>query len=625
MSDPIELDDIRRDRVKSQMSQSEISVSAQMRALPKLNPIFMKKQPGQWFNDADELGLPPHCPVKPLGRDGDACFLLSAAGTVSRITPNASKRAVVEFLFSPYDNYVRWAWPRKTAKDKFIDNFDSDDVIAALVKACTVKSLREGAWDNIERVRGTGAWTVADDDPRLIIHLGDVVLTPDGEREPCEYSGHLYPRRPAIDEPWPERLAGGDGGPAQEMLDILRTWNWDRPEFDPLLMLGWIGMAMMGGALKWRSVVYVNGGFGTGKSSMLGTVCAVLGKLAIKAENATAPAIYRMLNNDASAVILDENEASEDDRKERGLIRLAREAASGALVVRADPSGGAAEFRARSAFLFGSILPPALDPQDYSRMAILTLRPIENPSSGPMQDYARLARMGRQIFKRLVDDWERWQIVFNQFRSAFIEAGHSGRGGDTFGTLAAFAHVMLFDDGPDQKDLDEWSKWLSPASLQELELATDAWRDCLNHIFGQQPDALRNASWKSVGAILDAYRNGEMIYEGGDEILTAETKARKALNLVGLSLIQPRVGAMGYDTAQLFIPAAHPALAKLFTGSKWAGRGVWSAALRQAPRHLWKPVKATFDAQKFSGVAFRLVDIVGDGKDDESEVQGNEG
>lgn len=619
MSDePINLDEKRKTRVKSQMSKREISINADMRAITKVNPKFINLDAGCWKPKADDLSLPPHCPVTPLGRDGDRCYVLTACGTVSFITPSAAKRALVEFLFAPYDNYVRWAWPRKTAKDKIIDNFDSDDVIAALVKACTLKSLAEGAWNNVERVRGTGAWLL--DDGRLVIHLGDKVLTPEGEKEPCEYGGHLYPRRPAIDPPWKERLPGGTDSPAGELLAKFRTWHWDRPEFDPLLMLGWVGMAMMSGALAWRSVVYVTGGFGTGKSSLLGLICAVLGKAAIKAENATAPAIYRMLNNDASAVLLDENEASDDDRKERGLVRLAREAASGALVVRADPSGGAAEFRARSAFLFSSILPPGLEPQDYSRMGILSLRPLLNPSSGPGVNVAEMNEIGRQIFRRLIDDFPRWERIYQIFRARLIEAGHSGRGGDTFGTLASFSHVMLFDEDPDPAQLDEWARWLSPSALQELELATDAWRDCLNQIMGAQPDAYRQSGAKSVGAVLQAYREGAETTHNGEVIETADAKARKLLNQVGMSLVQPRVGADGWRTAQLFIPAAHPALSKLLAGTKWAGRGVASSALRQAPHRIWKPIKASFDAQKFSGVAFDLKAILPEAEKVEEEA-----
>lgn len=606
MSEPIDLDEKRAQRVKAQMSGGEISIQAELRAIQKESPTFNGSPAGVW--PPDELGLPPHCPVTPLGRDGDQCFILTACGTVSRITPSAAKRALVEFLFAPYDNYVRWAWPRAVKKGKKVDNFDSDDAIAALVRACTLKSLREGAWNNVERIRGTGAWML--DDGRLIIHLGDKIITPEGERDPCEYGGHLYPRRPAIDPPWKERLPGGTDSPAQALLAKFETWNWDRPHLDPRLMLGWVGMAMMSGALNWRSVVYITGGFGTGKSSLLGLICAVLGKAAIKAENATAPAIYRMLNNDASAVLLDENEASDDDRKERGLVRLAREAASGALVVRADPSGGAAEFRARSAFLFSSILPPGLEPQDYSRMGILSLRPLINPSVGPGVNVAEMNEIGRQLFRRLIDDWERWQECFNIFRAALIGAGHSGRGGDTFGTLASFAHVMLHDEKPDAAALDEWAGWLSPAALQELELATDAWRDCLNQIMGAQPDAYRGLGAVSVGAVLQAYRENAMTTLNGDVIETADAKARKALNKVGLSIVQPRVSADGWKTAKLFIPSSHPALSKLLAGTKWAGRGVASSALRQAPHKIWAPMKASFDAQKFSGVGFDLAAIL---------------
>lgn len=616
-----DIDDARRRRFEAGLEiADEVSIRREIRRLRPGDP-FMECKPGAWKALADEYGLPPHCPVIPLGRDGDTCFVLNTFGTVSTLTANNSKKGQIQFIFGNLTCYAVWAWPRWNAKaEKFEDNFNADAAARSLIEACTEKSERHGAWDMVDKVRGRGLWV--GEDNRLIAHLGDCVLVGGVEaRKPSEIGGYLYPKRPSIKPPAKVKPKGGDGGPGHELLGMLQTWNWSRPEVDPILLLGWMGQGYLSGALKWRSVAYITGGFGTGKSTLLDLINNTLGGLAIKAEDATAPSIYRMLNNDASAVILDENEASEDDRKERGLLKLAREAASGSLVVRANQSGGASEFRARSSFLFASINPPGLQPQDYSRMAILNLRPIEKlMARAEWANADALAEIGRDILRRLIDDYHRIIGLIEIFRAALVTGGHSGRGGDTFGTLAAISHAILYDDDPDYAQLDEWARLLAPHSLAELELATDGWTDCLDQLLNAQPDALRNTPHKSVGAMLADYRDQKIephLYDGGAE--SVDTRMRKMLASVGLGLIQPKSGAMGFETAELFVPASHPATSALFAGSIWHGRGVYISSLRQAPRGMWRTVKGNVGIQKKSGIAINLNLLTERTEDDDCE------
>ena len=76
--------------------------------------------------------------------------------------------------------------------------------------------------------------------------------------DPGEIGDYVYTRRPPLERPWMRSIDLADD-PALVVLPLLRKWNWGRPEVDPVLMLGWIGVAFLSGALPWRPAVFVTG------------------------------------------------------------------------------------------------------------------------------------------------------------------------------------------------------------------------------------------------------------------------------------------------------------------------------------------------------------------------------
>jgi hypothetical protein len=68
------------------------------------------------------------------------------------------------------------------------------------------------------------------------------------------YENKLYPRLAPIPEPWTQPISPEEN-PAGKLLQMFRKWNWTRPDVDPVLLLGWIGCAILGGALDRRSSV----------------------------------------------------------------------------------------------------------------------------------------------------------------------------------------------------------------------------------------------------------------------------------------------------------------------------------------------------------------------------------
>jgi hypothetical protein len=139
----------------------------------------------------------------------------------------------------------------------------------------------------------------------------------------------------------------------------------------------------------------------------------------IAVSDASAAGVWQKLGHSTLPVILDEVEAEEDNRRGQGLIKFARQAASGGLVLRGGSDHGASEFTARSGFLFSSILIPPLQPQDRSRMAVLELKELQG-NSEPNLDTRHLSDLGQRLMRRLVDGWARWGATLDMYRAALI-------------------------------------------------------------------------------------------------------------------------------------------------------------------------------------------------------------
>ena len=211
-----------------------------------------------------------------------------------------------------------------------------------------------------------------------------------------------------MERPWGRTIDAADD-PALVVLPLLRKWNWARPQVDPVLMLGWIGVAFLSGALPWRPAVFVTGDKATGKSTLQRVVKAILGDWLVQSVNTTAAGIYQKIGHDSRPVALDEMEAKANSTRSKAVLELARQATSGGVMLRGGDKHQGVEFEARSAFLFSAINAPPLEPQDLSRLALLRL--MKSTGDAPVIDEQRLALSGQMILRRLIDNWARLPAV----------------------------------------------------------------------------------------------------------------------------------------------------------------------------------------------------------------------
>ena len=561
---------------------------------PKGDPMTIdgeKVPPGVWTPGKD--GLPPGCPVKPLGREGNWLHVVDAKGQLISLKPSDMGQNQISALFHHRQNYLYWAWPRWSASKgdapAKVEAWRAEKVREALYAAAGPLPLFSAS----NHVRGRGAWREANGE--ILYHSGDALWrrssTAKGglEEAPTGLIGRdFYELLPAIPAPWPQPVKSADN-PAREIYKGLLSWHWERPDVDPVLMLGFIGAAMLGGALDWRSSVDVTGDKAVGKSSLLDYLRAIMGDGLVSGEDVTAAGITSHLRHDTLPVLLDELEAEADSRRSTEIVKLMKIAASGGRKLRGGSDQVGHEFTLRASFLFSSINPPPLRPEDVSRMAILRLRPLkDHPKRHKNAPTVDAERTGPMLLRVMMDEWSRFPATLEAYADVLREAGHPDRGQKTFGTLLACADLML---GPDiahelglpmVDDLAEWGERLATSRMAEYEDNAENWRACLQHLLTSRVEAWRGGVRHTVGQLIDAWREQCVRGEGDLKLeMVNDQLAQAGLKLMSDHRIDD--DPMGFVLA---IPNESQIVAQLYRDTRWvgtAGASVWKSALRQGP------------------------------------------
>jgi hypothetical protein len=520
--------------------------------------------------------MPPGCPVKVLGYNGSDLLLVDAAGQLRTVSEKFSIDTVTR-LFGDRIGYVYWAWPRfgraKKGQPPPVDTFRAERVHQSFWG----EAYRCGLFDKLDMVRGRGVWPGPGGG--LIVHCGDYLYINGRMAHVGEVDGAIYPRLPAMLHPYHEPVGPE---PALEIMDAFSTCSWSRPKIDPLLMLGWIGSALMSGTLHKRPTIFLTGDKGWGKTWLQEYIKLIFGPYLLSANDVTPAGIYQRVGHDARPVAIDELEAGDDPEKVLRVTKLARLGYDGAIMLRGGSDHNPVEFKSRSSFLMSAINPPPVPPAELSRLGLLSLK-------RPPLDRKRVERvfreedvLGARIFKRLIDGWPGFERLLVQYKEALHAGGHEQRGQETYGTLLACAHVMLGDDGMDalgyplQDRFGQWAEDLAAQSLPEYLDARENWLGALSILLGKSVDQWRGGSQLSVGAVIEAVEAQDIDLK----------KANRQLAAISLKLLGKgeRPGSKGMV---LCVPNSAPELARIFQGSDWgagsSGYGVWTSALRQSP------------------------------------------
>jgi len=562
---------------------------------------------GTWEGYPHE-NMPPDCPITVLGMKGETVFVIAANGELHAV--DRWDHPTLVKLFAPYTNYLKWAWPAWT-KAK-VDPEDAEKVIPPkvdrvardkAVEAIITEAGRRGLFDPKDNVRGRGGWKAQD---KFIWHSGTMLWSVDVETDkdnhankwtlqasrPADYDGFFYKRDSETLRPWQERVTT-DESPAHELLNALRTWNWERPYLDPLLLLGWIASAFLGAALDVRPIVFTTGGPGRGKTTLHNFIKAIYGPALYSTANTTAAGIYQNIGQDSRPVAVDELERKGNSYKEQSIIELARQSYSGAKLYRGGSNHEGVEFELRSSFLFSAIIHPPLEHQDRTRMAILNLDKLDkNHGRQPIikEEY------GRMILRQLMDGYHdfywhilpKWKKWLSDPRLPF-----DARAIDTYGTLLACCELLVGEAGmieqkdergnvincglraddmlEDAIDIDHLVDTMKAATLEDMAEQKEKWQQVVERI---------------METTIEHWKGGERITVGQAltnlEQLNNLEEARSMLASVGLGIRDRHSPRPGFCLA---VPFSSSKVDRIFDGTDYH-RGGWTVALKQAPENI---------------------------------------
>lgn len=302
---------------------------------------------------------------------------------------------------------------------------------------------RKGKFDP-ERVLSTGVWP--DGKGGVVANLGNTLYIPGrGFVDHSDYeSDKVYISAPkSMDiEVLPMKNAE-----SVKLRYICEALSW-RYKISGSLLAGWIYAAIMSGALRWRPHIFVTGGKGSGKTTVMKYIIkAVLAGWSTNADGgSTGAGFRRKLGNKASPVISDEMET--ETQKQRAtaddVLTLARQSSSGA-----EYSNAYGDITVHSCFCFGGINPNIKHGADKDRITEMEL--VKDRSEGFRDRWKEKEReikntitrdFGVRLARRAIDNAESFLANVEVFEDALAEMLGDSRSAEQFAPMVAGLYAL---------------------------------------------------------------------------------------------------------------------------------------------------------------------------------------
>jgi len=272
-------------------------------------------------------------------------------------------------------------------------------------------SRAAGPYDSF-RIRGTGVWR---DKGRIVVNTGRT-LTVDGNPSQMlsllNNSSYIYTRtKTPMPEIHPRPLTVEECAP---LLSVCANLLWENPK-SGILLAGWLATARISGALPIRPHVWITGGAGVGKSTIMENLVAnALGEPSSKiyAQGGTTEAgIRQTMKGSAMPMIFDEFETT-DEKSTSGrvatIIEMFRQAwsESQGVILKGSASGASDMYSINFSALVASIRPSLVNDADKSRFSLLELTPHKSEKDQWGNLLVMLEKItpefGERLFARMV-------------------------------------------------------------------------------------------------------------------------------------------------------------------------------------------------------------------------------
>jgi len=370
-------------------------------------------------------------------------------------------------------NYWEGNYPKQSRSASGV-KYDINVIADNLISIC----LRLGIF-NTGKIRGRGAWI---DNGVPVIHCGDSLIVDGKYKKFSEHkSKFTYEAGQELGfkltNPLPKKEA-------YKLITLMERLNWSR-EVNARLIAGWIVIAPLCGALKWRPHVWLTGPSGSGKSEIMKFIKSFMGEFFVDAQSETTEAgIRQFLRADALSVIFDEAESEDRKAEERmqsilNIVRASSTSDSGK-IIKGSSSGNAAQFDLRSCFAFASIGANLTQRSDISRITVLEVK--TDISTDKKTKWQKTLEMFNEMFTpEYVQGLQSRSLMMlptilanaKTFANAAASELDNQRAGDQLGALLAGAYSLTSDSIISFEDA---TKWIKQRDWSEERLA-DSTRD----------------------------------------------------------------------------------------------------------------------------------------------------
>jgi len=414
-----------------------------------------------------------------------------------------------------------------------------------------------------KNVRGTGVW----EDNGIRINCGDKVFPND----PMGKYTYII----SDEVPLPGQIASDDD--VELLTSVVSKLSWSSDQ-SWKLFAGWLTIAPFCGILQWRPHLWLTGGSGTGKSTVVESIATpILGLYKHYVRGATTEAgIRQTMCHNALPVVFDEFETNDNKSAEKVkyVLDLMRQASSesSSEIVKGSSSGEAIQYSPKFCALVSSIRTNLQNDADISRFTVIELSNEKLPEGKYREIEKKFALFDAEYSIRM---FSRTYSMLDKFKEnqrrlwGLINVRYTARFAQQYSTLLA-GYSLLSGETPEEIML---------TFDFGLFVSADAERDhyeCLNYLIHKMVPVDVGHSKKNI-SIIELIR--ALATNDASEGFSFEEKT---------SVVGPTLGRYGMkvDGDSLYIRHSHPELKKIYEQTRWANG--WARSLSRLPGSLHK-------------------------------------
>jgi putative DNA primase/helicase len=329
-----------------------------------------------------------------------------------------------------------------------------DECISYLMQSCRSVGIFDA-----RRLRGRGCWF---DDSRFVLHLGERLIVNGESIELGSFKTNFVYQAAARKKIPVNALTNTE---AKGLIEAAKAFDWDMPA-SAALLAGWCVLAPICGALEWRPHMWINGGSGSGKSTITKIFTkSLVGDFGVYLSlNSSVAGLRQTLGSDAFPVLIEEFDPKNKSTKEKAqeYFDMMRDASDDneTPTLRGSSSGEATAYSTNSMFYLVGVQLCTNEQAVLNRTAVLSLKSRPDRTDQQRRDnienWAKIQdiidknilsinNLSTRLLARTIGMIDIIIANIKTFRKAANKHFGNARHADQYGTLLAGAYSLTSD------------------------------------------------------------------------------------------------------------------------------------------------------------------------------------